>query len=129
MLALMMALALAGASDIQGQGQRVYDATFRPLKGSERAYSDLGPAGPYYPERAANARVNGQAILSCRVAAGGDLEGCKPVAEMPVDSSFGVAARVMADRKRIFVENAPPPGQTILVRVSFVIGSPAQGEP
>jgi len=56
------------------------------------------------------------------------LEKCKPVAETPKGFYFGVAARVMADRKRISVIGAPA-GETILVRVPFVLGASATVEP
>jgi hypothetical protein len=125
----MMALALAQASAAAAPQQPVYEATFRPLKKSEQRFRSLGPVGPYYPERAFRNRTSGEATLSCQVAGGGELENCKRVAETPVDSDFSVAARIMADRKRIFVADAVPEGATILVRVPFVLGAPASVEP
>lgn len=129
MLVTMMALALVQTPEAPAQRQPIYDAVFRPLKKSERSYARLGPVGPYYPQVAVNARRSGEATLSCRVAAGGELEKCKPVAESPVKSNFAIAARIMADRKRIFVTGAPLVGETILVRVPFVLGAPATVEP
>ena len=123
MLVTMMLLALAQAPEGTAQ-QPIYDAAFRPLTKSERSYAELGPVGPYYPQAAANARMSGEATLNCRVAAGGALRKCKPVTEIPKNSNFAVAARIMADRKRIFVTGAPP-GETILVRVPFVFGAKA----
>ncbi|WP_158913972.1 energy transducer TonB [Caulobacter sp. S45] len=129
MLVTMMALALAQTPEASAPQQPVYDAAFRPLKKSERSYTRLGPVGPYYPQVAVDARKNGEAILSCRIAPGGELDKCKPVAESPANLNFAVAARVMADRKRIFVTGDPPIGEGVLVRVPFVIGAPATTEP
>lgn len=129
MLVTLMALALAQEPEALVQQQPVYDAVFRALKRSERRYARLGPVGPYYPQVAVTGRKSGEAILSCQVAAGGELEKCRPVAENPANFNFAIAARVMADRKHIFITGAPPAGETILVRVPFVLGAPASVEP
>ena len=126
---MALALALAQTPEVSAPQQPVFDAAFRPLKKSERNSARLGPVGPYYPQLAVDARRNGEATLSCRVAPGGELEKCKPVAERPANLNFAVAARVMADRKRIFVTGDPPVGETIFVGVPFVIGAPATVEP
>lgn len=126
---LVMAMALGQATDDGSQQQQVYDAAFRPLRKSERSYAKNGPAGPYYPQRAYDARSSGSAIIRCRLAEGGELEACKPIAELPTNSNFAIAARIMADRKRIYVDGRPPVGQTVLVRVPFVLGAPAAVDP
>jgi hypothetical protein len=128
-LITLAVLAMEQSVEAASQQQQVYEAVFRPLKKSERSYARLGPAGPYYPERAFNARTNGQAILRCRVAAAGELQNCKPVSEAPADSQFAIAARIMADRKRITVAGVAAAGETILVRVPFVLSAPAEMEP
>jgi len=128
-LITMAVLAMEQSADAAPQPQQVYEARFLPLKKSERTYARLGPAGPYYPERAFNARTSGQAILRCRVAAAGELQNCKPVSETPADSQFAIASRIMADRKRITVAGTVAAGETILVRVPFVLGAPAEVEP
>jgi hypothetical protein len=61
--------------------------------------------------------------------AGGELEACKPIAELPTNSNFAIAARIMADRKRIYVDGSPPVGETVLVRVPFILGAPTAVEP
>lgn len=126
--ALVMAMALGQATDGASQ-QQVYDATFRPLRKSERSYAKNGPAGPYYPQRAYDAGSSGSAIIRCRLMAGGELEACKPIAETPMNSNFAIAARIMADRKRIYVDGSPPPTDAVLVRVPFVLGAPVTVEP
>ena len=126
MLVAMLAFALAQGAE--AAAPPVYEAVFRPLRKSERSYARLGPVGPFYPQVAADAGRSGEATMSCRVAAGGALEACRPVAEGPLRFNFGVAARVMADRKRIVVDGASV-GETVLVRVPFVLGAPASAEP
>lgn len=37
------------------QQLKTFQAEFRPLKKSERSYAKLGPAGPFYPQRASDA--------------------------------------------------------------------------
>ncbi|WP_293677658.1 energy transducer TonB [uncultured Phenylobacterium sp.] len=88
----------------------------------------MGPAGPFYPQRAADARASGHALLRCEVGGEGDLSKCKLVGETPRDSNFAPAARIMAERKRIFVTGATA-GETILVQVPFVLGAQAMMEP
>lgn len=128
LLIAMAALAMAQTSEL-GAAPRTLDAEFRPLKKSERGHARNGPAGPYYPQAAYDGRVSGLGLLRCRVGAGGELQGCKPVAETPKNSNFAIAARIMADRKRIFVAGDTAPGETINVRVPFVLGAPAAVEP
>src|SRR4051812_162263 len=81
----------------------VYEAEFAPLRRSERQYAGLGPAGPFYPEAAARARKNGEAVLQCVAIDGGALKQCRVMSDTPRDLNFGVAARVMSERKRISV--------------------------
>lgn len=128
MLVVMAVLALASAAEPSPQQQQTFEAEFRPLRKSERSYAGLGPAGPYYPQRASDERASGYGLISCRVAADGELERCKLVGETPWNSNFAPAARRLAERKRIFVKGATP-GETILVRVPFVLGAPATVEP
>src|SRR4051812_4030087 len=116
-LVSVMAMAPGQATDGISQQQQIYDAAFRPLRKSERSYAKNGPAGPYYPQRAYDARSSGSAIIRCRLVAGGELEACEPIAELPTKSNFAIAARVMADRKRIYIDGNPPPAEAVLVRV------------
>jgi hypothetical protein len=122
--ALLIATALGEAAELP-----VYDGSFRPLRKSERRYSDAGPAGPYYPQPAYIAGKSGSAIIRCRLVDGGELQSCKSVAERPRGSDFGPAAQVMANRKRIYVEGNPPAADAVLVRVQFVFGAPVSVEP
>jgi hypothetical protein len=119
--------ALVGAPEDGGPSEVTptsYEVDFTPLLKSERTYARLGPVGPFYPQRAVDARKNGEATLECRTASSGTLERCKVISETPLGFDFGVAARVMADRKRIVAAASLPPGQTIRVRVPFALGAP-----
>ena len=106
-----------------------YEASFAPLPKSERQYSKLGPVGPFYPEPAFRAGRSGEATLECKAGGSGVLERCKVMSEAPTGFHFGDAARIMADRKRIHAAGSPPSGETILVRVPFVLGAPVDVEP
>jgi len=122
-LALLLAVALqAAATDPM---QKIYDVEFAPLAPSERQYAHLGPAGPYYPERAFRTHQNGEGQLRCKAGLDGDLQQCAPFAERPAGSGFAEAALILADRKRVSAMGAPPAGESIIVRVPFAIGAPA----
>lgn len=121
-LALLLAATLQTAAT--GPVDKVYDVAFAPLAPSERRFAGLGPAGPYYPDRASRAEQNGEARLRCVAGANGDLLQCAILAETPQDSGFGLAARILADRKRVRATAAPTVGEPITVRVPFVRGAP-----
>lgn len=60
MLTLMlMAAGLGQAVGAPSEQMPAYEASFRPLRKSERNYQKLGPAGPFYPERAHKAGSSG----------------------------------------------------------------------
>ncbi len=121
-LAILLAAALqAAAAD---PAQKIYEVEFAPLAPSERQYAHLGPGGPYYPERAFRNHQNGEGQLRCKAGADGDLQQCVQFAEGPAGSGFADAARILADRKRVRATGAPPVGESIVVRVPFIIGSP-----
>jgi hypothetical protein len=124
----LAALASAQAAEPPPEPQPpVYPAVFAPLLNSEREAAWLGPAGPYYPASAAEARQNGEAILICQVGTAGALRRCNIAAEAPRRFDFGFAAQRMADRKRITVAGPPPAqGEIIYVRVPFTIGAKAE---
>lgn len=126
---LTVALALGQAANGAPQEQQAYEAAFRPLRKSERTYAKAGPAGPYYPQRAYDARRSGSAIIRCRLVPGGELRACKPIAESPTNSDFAAAARAMAEQKRIYIDGDPPAADAVLVRVTFAFGAPATVEP
>jgi hypothetical protein len=122
--AVLLAL-FAGQSEATPQTAppAILDVDFAPLRPSEKVFAYLGPAGPYCPERLALMRVNGEAILNCRLGRAGHLYACKIVSAS--EPEFGLAARVMADRQRVTAPGSPSPRATITVRVPFVIGAPA----
>lgn len=128
MLIAAMLLVLSQTSDLEMSELRTLEAEYRPMLREDRGYSRNGPAGPYYPERAYAARANGYGIIRCKVMAEGRLEACKPVSETPTNSNFAPAARIMAARDRVFVRGASV-GETVLVRVPFVLGAPVVVEP
>jgi TonB family protein len=97
----------------------VYDAVFAPLKRSEAQYAELGPVGPYYPDRAARNGKGGGAVLDCEVQENGRLTKCRAVGEKPSGWGFEEAAMVMAKRGRISVSVDAPVGQVVHVRVLF----------
>jgi hypothetical protein len=121
--ALLMALALAATAETSPPV--IHDVTFVPLSASEREYAALGPVGPYYPVSEIHQKgsglsvTNGEAVLDCRVQAGGMLDACRIVSQRPVSSTFGPAAQRMALKRRIFVTDAPPGADRVLVRVPF----------
>lgn len=89
-----------------------------------KEYENLGPAGPYYPDRAYRAGTNGAAILKCHLLATGALKNCEIVGEGPKDFGFGPAARIMTERGQItaaprLVDGAPVADEVVGVRVPF----------
>jgi hypothetical protein len=130
MLVTLFALALVQGPESAAKQPPIYEAAFRPLRRSERMYAPLGPVGPYYPQVAVDRRKSGDAVLSCQVGESGTLKKCKPVSDNPVNLNFALAARAMANQNRIFVaDQALVEGETILVRVPFVLGAPVTVEP
>lgn len=112
--AMILAAAVAGADP------QVQPAVFAPLSDVEtRRYGRLAPAGPFYPARAAEAKLSGEAVLECRVGKAGSLKACKPLGERPGGWSFGAAAKVMAERGRISVADTPPEGSPVWIHVPF----------
>jgi hypothetical protein len=63
-----------------------------PVYPKDNAYRELGPPGPYTPERPARMGLGGVAAL----ALSGRLSNCTLVAEGPLDMAYGVAALKMA---------------------------------
>jgi TonB family protein len=117
--------AMAAALLIQAPGaadptvRPVYDAIFAPLKRSEAQYADLGPVGPYWPERAVREGKGGGAVLDCLVKENGRLAKCKAVGEKPTGWGFEEAALIMAQRGRISIAPDAPVGEVVHVRVVF----------
>lgn len=120
-LAILVAMALQ-AADLP---QQLYEVEFAPLLPSERRFAYVGPAGPYYPERAFRNHQNGEGRLRCVVGAQGSLQQCVPFAEGPTGYGFADAARILAERRRVRVTGAASEGESVMVRVPFVIGAPA----
>jgi len=67
-----------------------------PVYSKDNAYRELGPPGPYTPERAARMGLGGLAVIQCALALSGRLNSCTLVAEGPLDMAYGAAALKMA---------------------------------
>lgn len=91
---------------------------------AKSSYPELGPAGPYFPDRAARNLMNGSAVIQCRAAADGRLTECIPVSDTPKDWGFDYAALRMALKGWITaaprLENGQPvDGETVRIEVPF----------
>lgn len=88
-------------------------------------YADVGPVGPYYPERAARAGQTGVALIACQVAAEGALTACALVGDRPAGQNFGDAAMMMAKRGWILAapraDGKPDAGEVAQFVVPFVL--------
>jgi hypothetical protein len=124
-LAILLAAALQAAAAAD-PAQKIYEVEFAPLAPSESQYAHLGPAGPYYPERAFRNHQSGEGQLRCIAGVDGDLQQCALFAEEPAESGFATAARILADRKRVRAAGSPPVGESTIVRVPFVLGAPVK---
>jgi TonB family protein len=118
----------APAAADPGPVSPVYDAVFAPLKRSEAQYKNLGPVGPWYPERAAQAGRRGGAVIDCVVGEGGRLTKCAVILEKPSNEDFGAAARVMARSGHIMAPPDAPVGQIAHIRVLFDPAMPVELE-
>jgi TonB family protein len=123
-------LAALSATEMEAAGPPVLEVQFVPLKRMERQFRHLGPVGPYYPHRAAQRRSNGEAVLECRVGTQGELKRCKVISEQPAREDFGVAARALAEARRIYISgDGLQPDASVRVRVPFVIAAPTEVQP
>lgn len=89
----------------------------------------FGGAGPYYPDRAAQAGAGGLVILDCDAAPGtGKLSGCAVASETPQLYEFGAAALRMAEVGWITAAPAADPaaaGAAQRVRLAVGFKAPA----
>jgi len=65
LVSVIAVLALGQAATAEPQELKTFQAEYRPLKRSEKSYARLGPAGPYYPRRASDARASGYGLIKC----------------------------------------------------------------
>lgn len=115
----MAGLMVAAGGPAWAQGTR--PVMFKPLAASEAQFAGFGPAGPFYPARAAERGLSGSVVLVCTPTAEGRLRGCKVVSESPGNLDFGRAAVVMATRGRITVSAPVAVGEPVQVGVPFVL--------
>jgi len=103
------------------------DAPPRPVRFARHIaeYDHIGPAGPFYPDQAQRARLDGAAVIACKVAAAGALTDCVKVAEAPVGQFFADAALAMARKGWILAapraDGKPEPADPQRFAVPFVL--------
>jgi len=74
---------------------------WRELKVRDEGFHALGLAGPFYPDRAYRAEVEGEVMADCRVGDKGVLNDCRVVSVVPGDMNFQDAFIAMAKRGHI----------------------------
>ena len=67
-----------------------------PAYPENRSFSELGPPGPYTPERPVRMGLGGVAVIQCGLAMSGRLNKCALIADGPLGFSYGDAALKMA---------------------------------
>jgi hypothetical protein len=67
-----------------------------PVYPKEHAFPELGPPGPYTPERPTRMGLGGVAVIRCALALSGQLNKCVVIADGPTDLDYGNAALKMA---------------------------------
>jgi protein TonB len=93
------------------------------------AWQDIvGPAGPFFPERAERFGVSGDAQIECKLGANLSLDACVLISESPKQQGFAEAALLMARRRAItYSQSNPAPqpavGDTVRVDVPFKLPS------
>lgn len=82
----------------------------------------------FYPKAAADARIEGRAVLRCTVTAAGDLADCTAPGEEPVGSGFGEAVLNLAPlfkMKPMTKDGVPVSGGKVAIPIRFVLPAPA----
>jgi hypothetical protein len=98
----------------------------KPIFPAKHPFPELGPPGPYTPERPSRLGIGGVAVIECALALNGRLNKCTLLADDPLGFNFGDAALRMAqtgylkakspesfsngDRIRVIVTFPVPPG-------------------
>jgi TonB family protein len=100
---------------------RTTEAIFGKVPGG---YAELGPAGPYYPEREARMHVEGYVILTCHLAKTGILSDCTVIEDKPAGAAFPYVAMKLAERKIVTaaprsVDGVPLADEIVRVVVPF----------
>ena len=76
-----------------------------------------------FPQRAKAERVNGAALIECKVVDDGTLTACVVLAQKPVTHGFGEAALKLAPKFQLeprTADGAPVGGGTVRIPLSFI---------
>lgn len=123
----VLLLLVAGPALAQQASPRVAEPIFVPRKDSW--IRKFGPAGGFYPEKAARGRIiPGEAVIECVLLADASLTECRVVAETPEQYSFGEAALRLAQAKALLAAPRLVGGQRVdheLVRVTVPFAPPS----
>ena len=76
---------------------------------------------PFYPPAAMKARIEGKAMINCRITASAGLADCRVVSESPEGQGFGAAALQMAPTYKMdpAVRQGQPDAARIPVPINF----------
>ena len=92
------------------------DAIFRK---SQQGFEALGYVGPFYPQVAVDRRLNGEAIVRCRLLKNDLLRSCRLVSETPRGVGFGPAAIIMA--RKGWITTLRRAGEEAAARVDVLV--------
>jgi hypothetical protein len=67
-----------------------------PIFPESHSFPELGPPGPYTPERPVRMGLGGVAVVQCALALNGRLNKCALIADGPIGLNYGDAALKMA---------------------------------
>ena len=117
-------LVLASLAAVAGPGELLAEPSAgpAPLSGEPplqavfthafHQWDDLGPVGPYYPERAVRMHQEGESVILCKLTVKSQLTDCSIVSESPAGFDFGNAALMLAKRGVVTANPGTPDGAT-----------------
>lgn len=126
LLAAMIASLIGVGPVVAEVAARNAEPIFVPRK--DRWIRTLGPAGGYYPDKAARERIiPGEAVIDCVLLADASLTECRVVAETPKRYGFGEAGLRLARAKALLAAPRLVDGQRVereVVRVKVPFAPP-----